>query len=108
MVLEWKDQINKVLPPVNIISIKPHFESTLLASVNHIIITMLATCASSLARASARVGGRQSAASAVLARRTMVTAKLGDRDASHAWNKSCYSGIDFTIGDESTVLEGEE
>eukprot|EP00571_Detonula_confervacea_P016329 CAMPEP_0172299176 /NCGR_PEP_ID=MMETSP1058-20130122/1541_1 /TAXON_ID=83371 /ORGANISM="Detonula confervacea, Strain CCMP 353" /LENGTH=162 /DNA_ID=CAMNT_0013008527 /DNA_START=161 /DNA_END=649 /DNA_ORIENTATION=- len=38
----------------------------------------------------------------------MVT-KLGEaRDASHAWKKSCYSGIDYTIGDESTVIEAVE
>mmetsp|Transcript_4617 Transcript_4617/g.8193 ORF Transcript_4617/g.8193 Transcript_4617/m.8193 type:complete len:81 (-) Transcript_4617:669-911(-) len=67
---------------------------------------MLATCASSLARASTR--GRQPAAAAIkLARRTMVTPKLGERDASYAWNKSCYSGIDYAIDDESTVFEGE-
>mmetsp|Transcript_10735 Transcript_10735/g.19463 ORF Transcript_10735/g.19463 Transcript_10735/m.19463 type:complete len:193 (+) Transcript_10735:137-715(+) len=65
---------------------------------------MLATCASSLARASTR--GRQPAAAAIkLARRTMVTPKLGERDASYAWNKSCYSGIDYAIDDESTVFE---
>lgn len=44
------------------------------------------------------------------ARRTMVTAKLGeakDATAACAWKKSCYSGIDYTIGDDSTVFEGE-
>lgn len=35
----------------------------------------------------------------------MVTPKLGERDASYAWNKSCYSGIDYAIDDESTVFE---
>ncbi|KAL7534144.1 hypothetical protein ACHAXR_005695 [Thalassiosira sp. AJA248-18] len=69
---------------------------------------MLATCASSLARASAR--SRQPAAAAFqFARRTMVTPKLGEaQKASYAWNKSCYSGIDYTIGDESTVFEAVE
>ena len=69
---------------------------------------MLATCASSLARASTR--GRQPAASAAaqVARRSMGTPKLGEAQvASHAWKKSCYSGIDYTIGDENTVYEGE-
>lgn len=34
--------------------------------------------------------------------------KLGERDASYAWNKSCYSGIDYTINDEATVYEAVE
>ena len=67
---------------------------------------MFATCVSSLAKASA--GRKLAAAAPQFARRTMVASKLGDRDASHAWNKSCYSGIDYTIDDESTVLQGEE
>jgi hypothetical protein len=38
----------------------------------------------------------------------MGTPKLGEAQvASHAWKKSCYSGIDYTIGDENTVYEGE-
>ena len=62
-------------------------------------------CASSLARTSTQ--GRQPAAAAVqVARRTMGTPKLGEAQvASHAWKKSCYSGIDYTIGDENTVFE---
>jgi signal-transduction protein with cAMP-binding, CBS, and nucleotidyltransferase domain len=37
----------------------------------------------------------------------MVTPKLEEaaRDANYAWKKSCYSGMDYTIGDESTVFE---
>ena len=69
---------------------------------------MFATYASSLAKASIR--GRQPTAAAAFqfARRTMVTPKLGEaQSASHAWKKSCYSGIDYAIGDESTVFEGE-
>lgn len=39
----------------------------------------------------------------------MVTPKLGEaQDASHAWKKSCYSGIDYAIGDENTVFEAVE
>lgn len=40
--------------------------------------------------------------------RGMGTPKLGERDATYAWNKSCYSGIDYTIGDECTVFEAVE
>jgi len=70
---------------------------------------MFATYASSLAKASIR--GRQPTAAAAFqyARRTMVTPKLGEaQSASHAWKKSCYSGIDYAIGDESTVFEAVE
>ena len=70
---------------------------------------MLSTCATSLARASTR--GRHPAAvvAVQVARRAMGTPKLGEAQAaSHAWKKSCYSGIDYTIGDENTVYEGEE
>jgi hypothetical protein len=39
-------------------------------------------------------------------RRSM--AKLSDaQTAGCAWKKSCYNGIDYTIGDECTVFEGE-
>jgi len=40
----------------------------------------------------------------------MVAPKLGEaqRSAEYAWNKSCYSGIDYTIGDDSPVLDAVE
>eukprot|EP00581_Thalassiosira_minuscula_P031023 CAMPEP_0183765004 /NCGR_PEP_ID=MMETSP0739-20130205/10667_1 /TAXON_ID=385413 /ORGANISM="Thalassiosira miniscula, Strain CCMP1093" /LENGTH=162 /DNA_ID=CAMNT_0026003617 /DNA_START=222 /DNA_END=710 /DNA_ORIENTATION=- len=38
----------------------------------------------------------------------MVAPKLGERDASYAWNKSCYSGMDYSIGEDSTVYEAVE
>ena len=36
--------------------------------------------------------------------------QLGEaqRSAEYAWNKSCYSGIDYTIGDDSPVLDAVE
>jgi hypothetical protein len=34
--------------------------------------------------------------------------RLGERDANYAWNKSCYSGIDYTISDDATVYEAVE
>lgn len=34
-----------------------------------------------------------------------MTSKVGDRTAEHAWNKSCYSGIDYTISDDATVFD---
>ena len=34
-----------------------------------------------------------------------MTSKVGDRTAEHAWNKSCYSGIDYTISDDATVYD---
>lgn len=34
-----------------------------------------------------------------------MTSKVGDRTAEHAWNKSCYSGIDYTISDDATVFQ---
>jgi len=71
------------------------------------MVIMLAACISSLSRASTR--GRQPTTAAIrFARRTFATPKLGERDASYAWNKSCYSGIDYEIGDESTVFEAVE
>ena len=30
---------------------------------------------------------------------------MGDRTAEHAWNKSCYSGMDYTISEDATVFE---
>jgi hypothetical protein len=72
------------------------------------MMLMLSTCATSLARASTR-GRHPTAAAVQVARRAMGTPKLGEAHAaSHAWKKSCYSGIDYTIGDENTVYEGEE
>lgn len=40
----------------------------------------------------------------------MVAPRIGDaaRDASYAWSKSCYSGMDFSICDECTVFEAVE
>ena len=41
----------------------------------------------------------------------MVTPTLGearDTTADCAWKKSCYSGIDYTIGDDSPVLDAVE
>lgn len=70
---------------------------------------MLSTCVSSLARrASTR---QQTAVAAKFAKRTMVTPTLGearDTTADCAWKKSCYSGIDYTIGDDSPVLDAVE
>ena len=34
-----------------------------------------------------------------------MTSKVGDRTAEHAWNKSCYSGIDYTISEDATVFD---
>ena len=34
-----------------------------------------------------------------------MTSAVGDRTAEHAWNKSCYSGIDYTISDDATVYD---
>ncbi|KAL3760590.1 hypothetical protein ACHAWU_009551 [Discostella pseudostelligera] len=74
------------------------------------MMLMLSTCATSLARASTRGRHPAAAAAAVqVARRAMGTPKLGEAQAaSHAWKKSCYSGIDYTIGDENTVYEAVE
>ena len=74
---------------------------------------MLSTCASSIARASARTLSKHhlQASAAVsshfvanVPKRT-VTSKVGDRTAEHAWNKSCYSGMDYTISDDATVFD---
>lgn len=72
---------------------------------------MLSACASSIARASARIISqhRLQAPAAVshfaaTPKRT-VTSKVGDRTAEHAWNKSCYSGMDYTISDDATVFD---
>jgi hypothetical protein len=67
---------------------------------------MFANCAASYARSSSR-GLPAKIAGQVLTRRAIAT-KLGDaQTASCAWKKSCYNGIDYTIGDECTVFEGE-
>ena len=75
---------------------------------------MLSACASSIARAaSARtllsshqrlLQASSSAAVSSIHLRT-VTSEVGDRTAEHAWNKSCYSGIDYTISDDATVYD---
>jgi len=39
--------------------------------------------------------------------RSMVTRLSDAETAACAWKKSCYNGIDYTIGDECTVFEGE-
>ena len=73
---------------------------------------MLSACASSIARASARTLSQHrlqaSSAAAVSSshyfKRT-VTSKVGDRTAEHAWNKSCYSGMDYTISEDATVFD---
>ena len=75
---------------------------------------MLSACASSIARAaSARtllssnqrlLQASSSAAVSSIHLRT-VTSAVGDRTAEHAWNKSCYSGIDYTISDDATVYD---
>eukprot|EP00986_Skeletonema_menzelii_P011664 scaffold6103_cov146-Skeletonema_menzelii.AAC.7 len=74
---------------------------------------MLSACASSIARASARTLShhRLQASAAVsshfaatTSKRT-VTSKVGDRTAEHAWNKSCYSGIDYTISEDANVFD---
>mmetsp|Transcript_24908 Transcript_24908/g.42661 ORF Transcript_24908/g.42661 Transcript_24908/m.42661 type:complete len:195 (-) Transcript_24908:321-905(-) len=70
---------------------------------------MLASCASTFIRSSVRARQPAAAAAAVqISRRTMVAPKLGERDASYAWNKSCYSGMDYSIGEDSTVYEAVE
>jgi hypothetical protein len=43
-----------------------------------------------------------------VATRGFAAPKLGERDAQHAWSKSCYSGIDYTISDDATVYEAVE
>lgn len=64
---------------------------------------MFAKCASSFVRASSRVPVK---VASEVTRRSM--AKLSDaQTAGCAWKKSCYNGIDYTIGDECTVFEGE-
>lgn len=70
---------------------------------NEIMFSIYAT---SLSKASTRHIARQAGA-VQFARRGMVTPKLEEaaRDANYAWKKSCYSGMDYTIGDESTVFE---
>ena len=73
---------------------------------------MLVNCASALARAAATSSSRASyqpvsskVVGLVVTRRSMGS-KLGEaQTASHAWKKSCYNGIDYTIGDDCTVLE---
>lgn len=65
---------------------------------------MFANCASSFVRASSRVPVK---VASEVTRRSMAT-KLSDaQTAGCAWKKSCYNGIDYTIGDECTVFEGE-
>lgn len=77
----------------------------------HTATIMLSAYASSIARASARIISqhRLQAPAAVshfaaTPKRT-VTSKVGDRTAEHAWNKSCYSGMDYTISDDATVFD---
>ena len=73
---------------------------------------MLVNCASALARAAAATSSSRASYQPVsskvvglVARRSMGS-KLGEaQTASHAWKKSCYNGIDYTIGDDCTVLE---
>jgi hypothetical protein len=74
---------------------------------------MLSACASSITRASARTLSqhRLQASAAVSSHfaattpKRTVTSKVGDRTAEHAWNKSCYSGMDYTISEDATVFE---
>ena len=72
---------------------------------------MISACASSIARASARTLSqhRLQASAAVSSHyassKRTVTSKVGDRTAEHAWNKSCYSGMDYTISEDATVIE---
>lgn len=62
-----------------------------------------------LSTACRHLSGRMARASLFqMTTRGMVAPKLGERDASYAWNKSCYSGIDYTINDEATVYEAVE
>jgi predicted transcriptional regulator len=74
---------------------------------------MLVNCASALARAAATSSSSRASyqpvsskvVDLVVTRRSMGS-KLGEaQTASHAWKKSCYNGIDYTIGDDCTVLE---
>lgn len=76
---------------------------------------MLSACALSIARAaSARTllsshqrllqASSSAAVQSSIHLRT-VTSAVGDRTAEHAWNKSCYSGIDYTISDDTTVYD---
>ncbi len=72
---------------------------------------MFVTHASTFARVTTRtLASRQSPFAVQIAKRTMVAPTLGEaaRDASYAWSKSCYSGIDFSISDESSVYEAVE
>ena len=74
---------------------------------------MLSSCASSIARASARTLSQHrlpasaavSSHFAATSSKRSVTSKVGDRTAEHAWNKSCYSGIDYTISEDATVFD---
>lgn len=76
-------------------------------------LIMLVNCASALARAAATSSSSRASyqpvsskvVDLVVTRRSMGS-KLGEaQTASHAWKKSCYNGIDYTIGDDCTVLE---
>jgi hypothetical protein len=73
---------------------------------NIYIVIMFAHCASSFARSSSR---RLPAKIAGKVTGRSIATKLGDaQTASCAWKKSCYNSIDYTIGDECTVFEGED
>jgi len=66
---------------------------------------MFANCiVSSFVRASSRVQQPVRVACQVT-RRSMVTRLSDAQTAVCAWKKSCYNDIDYTIGDECTVLE---
>ena len=68
---------------------------------------MLVNCASALSRAAGTSSSRTISQPAVaFVTRRYMGSKLGEaQTASHAWKKSCYNGIDYTIGDDCTVLE---
>lgn len=67
---------------------------------------MLVNCASALSRAAGTSSSRTISQPVACVTRRSMGSKLGEaQTATHAWKKSCYNGIDYTIGDDCTVLE---
>lgn len=67
---------------------------------------MFVNCTSALSRAAATSSYRMISQPVAFVIRRSMGSKLGEaQTASHAWKKSCYNGIDYTIGDDCTVLE---
>ena len=78
----------------------------LFGRIRILLVIMIANCATSFVRVSSRVQQPLRVASQVT-RRSMATRLSDAQTAGCAWKKSCYNGIDYTIGDECTVFEGE-